>query len=139
MSGARADDAEHVGVVLLVVGDDEGLDLDVGLVALGPQRADGPVGHPHRERLLHRGSALALEEAARDLARGVGLLAVVDRQGEEVDPLARGGHRRPREHHRLAVRDQDAAGRQPRHPTGLDPEALAPDVDRHLVLRQVAS
>jgi hypothetical protein len=137
--GAGADDREDVGVVLLVVGQHERLHLHVGLEALGPQRTDRAIRHAHGQDLLLRRRALTLEEAAGDLARGVGLLAVVEREGEEVDPLARGRDRGAREHDRLAVRHHHRAGSQSRHPTRLDRERLAAHVDRHHMLRQVAS
>ena len=55
-------------------------------VALGEERPQRAVDHARGQDLLLVGPALALEEAARDLARGVGVLAVVDGEGHEVDP-----------------------------------------------------
>ena len=63
--------------------------------ALGEQRADRAVDQARGQRLLLGRAAFALEEAAGDAARGVGLLDVVDREREEV--LARTAFlRRPR-------------------------------------------
>ncbi len=53
--------------------------------ALGEQRADRAVDHARGQRALLAGAALALEERAGDLARGVHALLDVDGQGEEVD------------------------------------------------------
>ncbi len=59
-------------------------DLDFVLEALDEQRADRTVDQAGNQGFLFRRTTFALEEAARDLARGVGLLDVVDGQGEEV-------------------------------------------------------
>src|SRR5262249_8640503 len=62
----------------------------------GEERPDGPVDQAGGQDLLGGGAALALDEAAGELAGGVGLLAVVHRQREEVAPLVvlalDGGH-----------------------------------------------
>jgi hypothetical protein len=63
-----------------------------------------------RQHFLLGRLAFALEEAARDAPRRVGVLAVVDGQREEVDSLAcvrraAGGD----EHHRIAGADDDRA------------------------------
>ncbi len=50
---------------------------------LGEQRPDRAIDLTRREDLLLARPPLPLEEAARDLAGRVGLLAVLDRQREE--------------------------------------------------------
>ena len=69
-------------------------------------------------RLL-AGAALALEERAGDLARGVHALLDVDGQREEVDvaEVARG---RGAEDHRVALADDDGAGGLLGHLAGLE-------------------
>src|SRR6185312_6153234 len=68
------------------------------------ERPDRPVDEPRDQRLLLRGTALALEEAARDLAGGEGLLLVVDGEREEILPRLRLLHRhRGAQHRRLAI------------------------------------
>ena len=61
------------------------------------------------EDFLGGGPALALDEAAGELAGGVGLLAVIDGEGEEIAALVGlaldGGHER----HGVAVADHDGA------------------------------
>ena len=52
--------------------------------AFGEQRADRTVDQARGQRLVFARAAFALEEAAGDLAGGVGLLDVVDGQREEV-------------------------------------------------------
>ena len=52
--------------------------------AVREKRADRAVDEAARERFLFGGAAFALEEPARNLARGVRLFNVVDREREEV-------------------------------------------------------
>jgi hypothetical protein len=59
-------------------------DLDFVLEALDEQRADRTVDQAGNQGFLFRRTAFALEEAAGDLAGGVGLFLVVDGQREEV-------------------------------------------------------
>jgi hypothetical protein len=79
---------EDVGVVLAVVAHNEALDLDLIHEAVGEERTDRPIDHPHRQDFFFVGGALALAESAGELARGAGLLAVVHGEGEEVQALA---------------------------------------------------
>ena len=83
----RGGGADHGGDVSLDFGvqaDDVDDDLDFVEEAFGEQRADRAVDQAAGQRLVLGGAALALEEAAGDLAGGVGLLEVVDGQREEV-------------------------------------------------------
>ena len=52
---------------------------------LGKSGRIGPIDEPRRQGLLLGGPSLALEEAARDLAGGEGLLLVVHGEREEID------------------------------------------------------
>src|SRR4051812_40249514 len=75
-------------------------ELRLAVPALGEERAQGAVDHAGDERALLARAALALEERARDLARGVHALLDVHRQREEVDVTrVAGGPGGP--HHRL--------------------------------------
>ena len=80
--------ASDVGVVHAVVAQHVAHHLDFLAEALGEQRPDRAVDQAHGQDLLGRRAPFALEEAAGDLARGLGLLAVVDGQREEVEVLA---------------------------------------------------
>ena len=82
-------DGQDVGVVLAVGREDEGDDLRLVVEALGEERPDGPVDQPGGQDLLLGRPALALEPAAGDASRGVGVLAVVDGQREEIGVLLR--------------------------------------------------
>src|SRR3990170_3043860 len=118
--GRGGDGADDVGVVLLVGGEDREYDMHVVLVARREQRPDGPVGEAGGEDGRFRGARLALDEAARDLARGVHPLLEVDREREEVE--ARAGLRAVgrAEHERVTVTDGDRAARQPGELACLD-------------------
>jgi hypothetical protein len=66
--------------------------------ALGEERAQRAVDHARREGALLAGAALAAEEAAGDLARGVHALLDVDGQGEEIDVAQVACGRRSEDH-----------------------------------------
>ena len=68
---------------------------------------------------------LALDEAARDLAGGVGLLAVLDREREERQGALVVADRHGGEDHRVPELDEGRAGGLLRHAAGLD-DQLAP-------------
>ena len=115
--GDRADD---VRVVLLVRREDRDDELDVVLVALGEERADRPVRQAGGEDRRLRRARLALDEAARDLARGVHPLLEVDREREEVEAGAGLGPVGGAEHHGVAVADGDGAAGEACELAGLD-------------------
>ena len=77
--------ADDVGIVLHVVGQHGDDDLGLVLEALHEQRADRPVDEARGQRLLLARAAFAFEEAAGNLAGGVGLLLIVDGQRKEID------------------------------------------------------
>ena len=106
-------------------GDD---DLDLVAVALAERRAQRAVDQPAgQDRGLGR-AALPAEEAAGDLADRVHPLFDVDREREEVDPLAGVGADAGAEHLRLAVRRDDGAVGEPGHRAGLERQCLIPDL-----------
>ena len=86
--GRGGDGAEDVGLVLLVRREDRDHELDVVLVALGEERPDRAVGQARGEGRRLGGPRLALDEAARDLARGVHPLFELDGEREEVEARA---------------------------------------------------
>ncbi len=91
--GCRAaDHGDDVGVVLEVMAEHGGHHLHLVAEAGGEQRADRPVDQAGDQGLLLGGPALALEEAAGDLAGGEGLLLVVHGQREEILPRLGGAH-----------------------------------------------
>src|SRR5574344_2472019 len=124
---------EEVGFTRAIALDERGVDLDVVVVALGEERTDRTVAHARRENLLARRTGLALEESARELARGVELLAILALQREEIDSFARRvgiGHRR--KDGVVAIGDGDGSGGLLRQEPGLDHEVRPRDVDLEL-------
>ena len=106
----RRDHRDDVGLVLAVIAQHLGDDVDLVVEAFREERADRPVDQAAGERLLLGGAALALEEAARNAAGGGELLLIVDGEREEVLPVldrAGGGHRA--QHDRLAERREHRA------------------------------
>ena len=66
------------------------------------------------------GPPLALDESARDLAGSVGLLLVLNRQGEEGERTLVVAHGNGGEYHGLAELYDRGTRRLLRHPTGLN-------------------
>ncbi len=127
-----SDQRENVGIVLHVMrqhGDD-----DLGLVApaIDEQGADRTVDQTGNQRFLFGGPAFALEVAAGNAARGVGLFDVIDGQRQEVDAVTGclrgddGG-----EHDGLAVSGEHGAIGLTGDLAGFEPERTATPVDFH--------
>ncbi len=119
-NGQRRRGADHrgdVGIVLQVVADRGADHLGFVPIALVEERANRTVDETGGQNLLLGRAPFALEEAAGDLAGREGLFLVVDGEGEEVDPLARGFLAdRGGEHRRLAIGDENG-------PVGLTGDA----------------
>ena len=98
--GAGAVHREDVVGVLVVDRHRDRDELRLALPALREERAQRAVDHARGEGGLLAGAALAAEEAAGDLARGVHALLHVHGQREEVD-VARVACGGGAEHHRL--------------------------------------
>ena len=122
----EATSAEDVGIVFEVVaerGDDH---LRLVAPAVGEQRTDRAVDQARDQRLALGRAAFALEVAARNAARGVELLLVVDREGHEIDALARRlGGDDGRQDFGFSVGGDDGAVGLARYFAGLEGE-LAP-------------
>ena len=128
--GAGSEDREDIGVVRAVRGHQDRLDLDLAVVALREQRADGPVGQTAGQDLLLGGAAFALEISTGITARGGGALAVVDGQREELlTGLGLGGGAGGGEDDGLAELDGHGTVGLLGVAAGLDDEILAADGD----------
>ena len=124
----RPGDREHVGVVLLIGRQDERDDLRLEAPAFREQRPRRAVDAAAREHFLFGRPAFALEEAARDASRGVGVFAVIDGQREEVDTFAGVGRVAGRdEDHRIAEANDDRAVRLLGELAGFKPEGVLSD------------
>ena len=107
---AGAGEREHVRVVFGVRRQHERDHLRLVRPAGREERPDRPIDHAAGQRFLFGGLAFALEEAAGNASRGVGVFAVVDGERKEVDSFTRarrvaGGH----EDHGVAHADDDRA------------------------------
>ncbi len=96
--GGCAGNRQHVGVVVLVGRQQQRDDLRFVAPAGREERTARPIDEAAGQHLLLGRLAFALEEPARDAARGVGVFAVINRERKEVDPFARvsrvaGGHK----------------------------------------------
>ena len=78
-------DAHHVGIVLLVGGEDQGNQLGLVAEALRKERAQRTVDLPAGQHFFFAGPAFALDEAAGNASAGVGVLAVIHGKGEKID------------------------------------------------------
>ena len=82
---SRGIDADHVGIVLLVGGEDQRNHLRLVAESVGEQRADGAVDLAAGQNFLFAGPAFALDKAAGNASAGIGVLAVIHGEGEEID------------------------------------------------------
>ncbi len=78
-------DADHVGVVLLVGGEDQRNHLGLIAEPVGEERTDGAVDLAAGQHFFFAGPAFALDEAAGNASAGVGVFAVIHGEGEKVD------------------------------------------------------
>ena len=81
--------SQRAGVKLRVGREHHGDHLRLVAKPFGEQRTDRPVNQPAGEHFFFRGAPLALDVAARKPAGRVGVFAVVHREREKADPLAR--------------------------------------------------
>ncbi len=120
---------QHVGIVLPIAGEDEGLNLHFVDEARGKQRANRPIHQPGSERFLHRRPAFALQKAAGEFARCRGAFAIIAGQRKEVSAAHSGrtaGH--GRNHAGLPVGDQATARGLLGEETGFDGKQRRPDL-----------
>src|SRR5262249_39814358 len=82
---------------------------------------------PRRQDFLGRRPPLALDEPAGELAGGVDLLPIVDRQREEVEALASGSGDDGDERHGVADPDDHGSAGLLGEMAGLDAQDLATD------------
>ena len=82
--GARADDAQNIGIVLAIRAEEHGLDLNFVIPALRKERANRTVGKAAGEDFLFRRTAFAFEVAAGEFTGSGRLFAVVHGEREEV-------------------------------------------------------
>jgi hypothetical protein len=127
----RAAHQRHdVRIILHVVAQHGGDDLNLIAEIRRKQRPQRPIDQPAHQGLVLARTTLALEKPARYLARGESLLLVVHRQREEILPRlhALGTHRRA-QHDGIAIAHQHCPIGLPRHLTRLEHQLAAAPVE----------
>ena len=111
-SAACTVDSEHVRIVLFVSGIHKRDNLSLVAKRFREQRADGPIDLAAGENFLLAWAAFTLDKSTRDAATGIGELAILHGQREEVDTFfgVRRGYSRC-EHSVVAARGKRCAGR----------------------------
>ena len=129
--GGRAADHRHnVRIVLQIVAEHGGDNLDFIAEAMREERTDRTVDQAAGEHFLLGRTTFTLEEAARDLAGSEGLFLIVDRQREEILPRLRGAHAHGgAEHHGLTIGDEHGAIGLTGDLAGLEDELAAAPVE----------
>src|SRR5690606_17766165 len=122
---------EDVAIVLTIRSNDLRQHLHIATEAIGEHRPDRTVDDAARQDLLRRRTTFALEEATRNDADRGSLLAVVDRQREEVHEVWSRRAVGRREHHCVAVARQHGAVRQLGHAAGFEGQRAAADLALH--------
>ena len=120
---------EHVVGVLVVDRHGDRHQLGLAVPALGEERAERTVDHARGERGLLSGPALATEERAGDLARGVHALLDVDGEREEIHVALVAGCCGA-EHHGVAGLDDDGSAGLLGELAGLESDLGTADLDR---------
>ena len=96
----------------------------------GPHRA---VNQPAGENFLFRRAPFALEKSAGYFPRRVGVLAVVHREGKEINSLARLVRAGGCQHHRIAVANHCRAVGLPGHPSHFNRQIVSAERNADLI------
>ena len=84
-------DAQNVGIIIAVGRQHERNDLRLALESLGEHGTHRPVDLAAGEHFALAHAAFALDEATGETSAGVGVFAVVNGEGKEIDAFARIG------------------------------------------------
>ena len=98
----RGDERHHVGVILLIGGDDVDEDLNLVLESFREQRPDGAIDDSRLQDLGVVRAAFALDESAGNFSGCVCLVAVLDEKWEKRERAFGVADRNCCENHRLA-------------------------------------
>ena len=115
-----ADNAQHVGRILLIGAENGDDDLDLVAVVLGEERPQRAVAKPRRQHTVVAGPALAPQIPAGNPADGVVLFFHVNGERKEIDPLTGLRARDRDQQYRVAATDRYAAAGLLGKPPGLD-------------------
>src|ERR1700691_2401517 len=132
--GAGADHCQGVGILLRIGGEHHGDDLGFMQETFGEQRADRPVDQPAGEDFFFRGPSLAFDEAARNLAGGVSILAIIYRERKEAGIRLRlFGHAGADQHYGISATHDDRAVRLLGHSARFEGDLAASQIDFNCV------
>ena len=121
--------ASEFGILFGIGREHHGDDLGFVQEAFGEQRADRPIDQAAGENFLFRGTSLALDEAARNLAGGVSVLAIIDGEREESGSrLGLVGHTSGDQDHGVTGTNDNSAVRLFGHLTRLEGDLAAAQV-----------
>ena len=125
----RARNGERVGILFGVSREDHGDDLGFVEKAFRKQRADRTIDQAAGQDFLFRGTSLAFNESARNLAGGVSVLSIIDGEREEPGPHLRlVSHTRGDQYHGVTRTNDDCAARLFGHLTRLQGDLTAAQV-----------
>ena len=127
---------DHIRIVLAVGGKHHGDDLRFGGPAFGKQRPQRPVRQPRHQNFALRGAPFALEKSARNFSGGIGVFAVVHREGQKIFFAGVVVHAGRGQHDRVAVARHNGAVRLPGHLAGF--KAQLPSADFQTLLVQTS-
>ena len=131
---AGADDRQRIRILLGVGRKDHGDDLGFIQEPFGKQRPDRTIDQAAGENFFFGGTPLAFDKTARDLPGGVGVLAVVHREGEEPGSRFRiVGHAGGDENRGIARSDDNRAVRLSGHLAGFQGDCPATQIDFNCV------
>ncbi len=82
--GARADDAQNIGIVFAIRAQQHGLDLNLVIPAFRKQRTNRTISEAARENFFFGRTAFAFEITAGEFSGGGGFFAIVNGQREKV-------------------------------------------------------
>ncbi len=84
-------DAQNVGIIITVGRQHERNDLGLALESLGEHGTHRPVDLAAGEHFALAHAAFALDEASGETSAGIGVFAVINGEGKEIDAFARIG------------------------------------------------
>ena len=82
--GGRSEYGQHIGVVLVIAGDNHRRYVGFASETFRENRADGAVNNAGRQRFFLAGAAFAFEKTAGDFARGVGSFFIIDGKRSKI-------------------------------------------------------
>ena len=125
----RARNGERVGILLGVGRQHHGDDLGFVEKAFREQRTDRTIDQPAGQNFLFRGTSLAFDESARNLAGGVSVFSIIDGEREEPGPHLRlVSHTRGDQYHGVTGTNDNSAARLFGHLTRLQGDLTAAQV-----------